>query len=260
MKRRHLFEFEDYKWFPAFIRDGGTDFIGFVLHKIKFYNPSIPLLKDALVKTNTATIVDLCSGSGQQMVLLSERLGHDKNFILTDKFPNKPAFKYLKSIQKLNIDVINSPTDVLKPEKLPDGLRTMYTAIHHFTEEQVILILKQAINQNQPIGIFDGASRAVTSILAIILLHPLLFLLCTPFIRPFSFNRLFFTYIIPLIPLYAIWDGIVSVLRLHSPEELLSYALRADTNNTYEWKVGSIPTTAGFSMGYLTGIPRIKPN
>ncbi|SHM52145.1 hypothetical protein SAMN04488057_1026 [Cyclobacterium lianum] len=37
MGRIHLFEFEDLEWFPAFLRDYGTDFLQFLSNKTKMY-------------------------------------------------------------------------------------------------------------------------------------------------------------------------------------------------------------------------------
>jgi len=61
----HLFEFEDYSWFPELIRDGGTDFLGFILKELHYYKPAIPLLKNALRLSKSKHIVDTCSGSGK---------------------------------------------------------------------------------------------------------------------------------------------------------------------------------------------------
>ncbi len=52
---------------------------------------------------------------------------------------------------------------------------------------------------------------------------PLGALLVTPFIRPFRWSRLVFTYVIPVLPLLIVFDGIVSCLRVYSPDELRAH-------------------------------------
>ena len=39
MSRIHLFEFEDQKWFPSFLRNYGTVFLQFLSNKTRMYQP-----------------------------------------------------------------------------------------------------------------------------------------------------------------------------------------------------------------------------
>ncbi len=50
MGRIHLFEFEDQKWFPTFLRNYGTDFLQFLSNKTKMYKPIIPIIEKGLLK------------------------------------------------------------------------------------------------------------------------------------------------------------------------------------------------------------------
>ncbi|MBC8172783.1 MAG: hypothetical protein H7X71_02655, partial [Chitinophagales bacterium] len=109
------------------------------------------------------------------------------------------------------------------------------------------------------IGIFDGGDKNIFIILGIILIHPVIFFLFTPFFKPFRFSRLFFTYIIPVIPLCTIWDGVVSILRLYTPDELLKLAGEADNKN-YVWKSGKVKNRFGMHITYLVGYPITNPN
>jgi hypothetical protein len=42
----------------------------------------------------------------------------------------------------------------------------------------------------------------------------------TPFMRPFLWKRLLFTYPLPCVPMICLWDGFVSQLRAYTPDEL----------------------------------------
>jgi hypothetical protein len=131
----------------------------------------------------------------------------------------------------------------------------MFSAIHHFQPNEVQIILKNTMQNDLPICIFDSGDKNILTILGILIFHPLLFFFCTPFIRPFTWSRILFTYIIPLIPLYTIWDGVVSILRLYNPKELHQLAESIDPEKSYEWKYGKLKNRIGFSVMYLTGIP-----
>jgi len=69
------------------------------------------------------------------------------------------------------------------------------------------------------------------------LLVPLNVLAMMPFARPFRWPYLVFTYLIPLLPLIVFWDGIVSMLRIYSPEQMrgLTESLQAAD---YVWETG----------------------
>ncbi|KXK44283.1 MAG: hypothetical protein UZ05_CHB002002679 [Chlorobi bacterium OLB5] len=70
--------------------------------------------------------------------------------------------------------------------------------------------------------------------------------------KPFRLSRLFFTYIIPLIPFATTWDGIVSVLRMYSAVELMKMA-KENSSNDYKWKTGILKNKLGTGITYLTG-------
>lgn len=74
MGRIHLFEFEDQKWFPSFLRNFGTDFLQFLANKTKMYQPIVSILEKGLKKSRTNHIVDLASGGGGGLIWLGEAL------------------------------------------------------------------------------------------------------------------------------------------------------------------------------------------
>jgi len=256
--RFHLFEFEDQSWFPEVIRSGGTDYLRYLLVATDLYKPCIILLNDVLKQTGKAKIVDLCSGGGGYI----EQVYHELkkitrgyvSLMLTDKFPNIEAYKHLqnKTNDEITFD-IRSVDAASVPADL-EGIRTMFSAIHHFKPGQVRSVLKDAVEKNEPIAIFDGGDKSIFAIIGILIVHPIAFLLFTPFFKPFKISRLFFTYIIPLIPLYTIWDGCVSIMRLYKPKELLNIANDVSPA-AYNWVAGKTKSKFGLHASYLIGIP-----
>jgi hypothetical protein len=91
---------------------------------------------------------------------------------------------------------------------------------------------------------------------------PWIALLAVPFIRPWRVSRLFWTYLIPAIPLVLLVDGIVSCLRSYSEDELtaLIRSLRpspsAGTPTPYQWTVGWLPSPLSpIGVTYAVGYP-----
>lgn len=256
--RFHLFEFEDLSWFPNIIRVGGTDYLRYLLLAADVYKPMIPLISESLSQTNETTIIDLCSGGGgyieQLFKNLSESSAKKISIILTDKFPNHEAYSVLKARTAGQIDFASYSVDAANVPHNLKGFRVMFSAIHHFKPEQVKNILQNSIDHNAPIGIFDGYEKSILAIISVIIFHPIAMLLFTPLFKPYRFSRLFFTYIIPLIPIYTVWDGCVSVLRMYKSEELLRIANKTNANN-YIWKAGKVKNQYGIHSNYLIGYP-----
>ena len=256
--RPHLVELEDLSWFPDIIRSGGTDFLRHFLIKWDLYEPTIPILHNALVRSGRTHIIDLCSGGGGYIEQVYEKLNQladdPVTIQLTDKFPNLPAFQLIKERTKAGIDFVEDPVDIFAVPPALKGCRVLYSAIHHFKPLQVKAILADAVQKEQPIGIFDGFEYKPLAIIGLLILHPILFLIYTPFFKPFKWSRLLFTYLIPLIPLYTIWDGIVSVIRFYHHRDLAYIADSLDAPN-YKWEHGQTKNRYGMKASYLVGYP-----
>jgi hypothetical protein len=85
----------------------------------------------------------------------------------------------------------------------------------------------------------------------------MLVMLCVPFLRPFRWSWLWLTYVIPVIPLFAMWDGMVSCLRVYSKRELHELVAGLEGGERFEWEIGTIalsPSPAAAT--YLIGTPR----
>lgn len=255
MGRIHLFEFEDQKWFPQKLRNYGTDFLQFLSNFAGIYKSIVPLLSEMLRSTGNNRIVDLGSGGGGGLLYINRQLQKsvpDLQILLTDYYPNLPALKY-HALKAGNINYITKPVDArLVPRDL-NGLRTLFLLFHHFKPKEAQKILEDAIRANQPIAIFEGQERSIPSLLAMFF-SPVSVLFTTPFIRPFSAGRLFFTYLIPLVPLFVWWDGIVSSLRTYSAKEMEK--LLKDTRDAYKyhWEMGKL-SSGPAKIPYLLGKP-----
>ena len=80
-------------------------------------------------------------------------------------------------------------------------------------------------------------------------------LLLTPSVRPITMYQIVFTYLIPVIPLLAVWDGLVSQLRTYSIAELKELASDF-TAPEYEWEFGLIEAKGiPYKTCYLIGCP-----
>jgi hypothetical protein len=253
--RLQLFELEDLPWFPAIIRDLATDYLHFMETRFALHKPVLPLVRQILAGSGATQAVDLCSGGSGPVVSLYEDLlaeGIDLPFTLTDKFPNLEAFARLSVAYPSGIRFAARSVDATSvPADLP-GLRTMFNAFHHFAPPAARAVLEDAVRARQPIAIFEIPERSLLLMLPL-LFTPVFVWLATPFIRPFRWRRLLWTYLLPLIPLTCWWDGLVSQWRAYTVEEMRQLTAGLDG---YRWTVAQVGIDGKPGhVTYLSGTP-----
>jgi hypothetical protein len=251
---RLLSELEDKQWFPPLIRRYMTDYLQFLFSNFNLYSPVTEIIHDILIQTRQKQIVDLCSGSGGPLLKIRKdyfrRYGSIPGIVLTDKFHQfgntnhfAPGITYYpESVNAMDIPITLT------------GVRTMFSSLHHFTTEELKLILSDAVNKKQPVAFFDSADKNLIFIIALIILHPLLLFIFTPFFKPFEFKRLLFTYLIPLVIIGSVWDGIVSILHLHSFKSL-SKLIKESSLHGFDWKIIQIKNLVGMKINGVIGTP-----
>ena len=118
--------------------------------------------------------------------------------MLTDRFPNLPAFRRAATASEGRIRYLEQPIDARAVPRELTGARTLFNAFHHFEPRDALAILRDAATRGEPIAVFEIVDRTLPRLL-LVLLTPLLVLAATPFIRPISWRRLVWTYLIPLV-------------------------------------------------------------
>jgi hypothetical protein len=179
-------------------------------------------------------------------------MGVDVSVCLTDHCPNIAAFERAHRLSNQGITYHSEPVDAANVPSALTGFRTMFTAFHHFPPEQARAVLADAVGKGEGIGVFECAQRSVLMLLAI-LPTPLRVLIATPFIRPFRWSRLFWTYVVPVLPIVLLFDSAVSVLRMYRVDELrgLTAGLKG-----YRWEAGRVRMRRlPIALTYLVGIP-----
>jgi hypothetical protein len=216
------------------------------------------MLTHVLRSTDSSEIVDLCSGSTGPVLHLHELIvesgARPVQITLTDKFPNPDignelearyqAVRYLTE----SVDATNVPREL-------QGVRTLFTSFHHFPPEVAVKMLEDAAAKRAPIAVVEFTERTFANLAKAALLSPFLVWLTTPFIRPWSIRRLFWTYVLPVVPITYTWDAVASHWRTYSVEELRRLTASVPVAD-YEWTFGKVPSRpSGFNITYLFGVP-----
>ena len=251
MKRFQLFEIADQDWCPDFMRRAMTAFLATVASRTGIYLPTLEVVKRALERARTKAIVVLCAGSGGGIVDVADGLAPGTRIMLTDLAPDV-CFNSDSSTMiydPRSIDARNVPADL-------EGARVLYSAFHHFSPRDAKAILEAAVDAREPIVIFEGTERSFRGI-AVCLLIPILVLMMMPLIRPVRMLSVIFTYLIPILPIIIMWDGLVSSLRSYTQKEMRGFV---ETLDSYQWESGVLLGPHQEHISYLLGTPVLAPH
>ena len=252
-----LIEIHDQTWFPRSLRDATTDALQFILNLGNLYKPIVPRLRSGFEDARTHRVVDICSGGGGPWLRLYRIFEEEENFpveiCLTDKYPNIRAFEHARTTSQNKITFHANPIDARQIPTDLRGFRTLFTSFHHFPPKEARAILQNVVDTQQGIGIFEIARRKPLTIFLTFLV-PVVSLVTTPFMRPFRWSSLIWTYLIPIVPFILLFDGVVSCIRAYSPKELAEFT-EGLSANTYDWTVGEekgclLPILITYLIGY----------
>lgn len=263
MRRLQLFEIGELWWCPGAIRDALTDYLTFMIELGKPYDSVAPLLTDVIEAsprkaqphaatgadeesgsdrlTHATEILDLASGAGgpwRSLVPLLAEAGAPVRVRMTDRYPNLSAFARMTRLTEGHVTGEARPVMADDVPSSLTGIRTMFSAFHHFDPAHARNVLGDAATHGASIAIFEATRRDAKAIM-LMCLTPIFVLLATPFIRPFRLSRLFLTYVVPVVPLAVVFDGVVSCLRTYTPSELRALA-GVSAPHGYTWKAGEV--------------------
>jgi hypothetical protein len=253
MQRREWFELHDHRLYPGFLRDLATDALEAIWDYTNSYRVIVPRLRTAMEEAGTHQIIDLCSGGGGPWLRLREQFAATERFpvkvLLTDKYPNKKAFTSHRTEGEVQYHPF--PVDASEIPVELNGFRTIFSTFHHFNPKAARAILADAVSCRQGIGVFEAAKPSLCRILATLAV-PALCWYVTPRIRPFRLLRLFWTFLLPIVPFTLLADGILSCLRAYSFEDL--HELTNGLADTYQWEIGE-EHGGRIGITYLIGRP-----
>lgn len=249
-----LIELHDHPRFPAPLRDLVTDALEALWEFGNSYKPILPMLRAGIVPGgDDGSVVDLCSGGGGPWLSLAWQLesrGFRVRVRLTDKYPNADAFERARSRSMGLVEAVMEPVDARHVPRELGGFRTMFSSFHHFGPKDARAVLRDAVASGQGIGIFEVPSRELRTLL-MVCLTPALVVALTPVMRPFRWARLFWTYVVPVVPFVIWYDGVVSCFRAYSEVELREMV---EEMPEYRWETGEA-RTGMLAVTYVVGVP-----
>ncbi|OTB11132.1 hypothetical protein K445DRAFT_322319 [Daldinia sp. EC12] len=184
------------------------------------------------------------------------------DFVLTDLHPHVESWDAAsKKSDRLSyvarpVDAANAPADLLQryAGKSNGGsgkgiFRLFNLAFHHFDDELARAILKNTVETSDGLGIFELQDRTPTGLLTCFAFGFFIFLIA-PLLYWWSPMRLFWVYVIPVVPFVLVFDGLISCLRTRTADEVEAL-LRTCGANSDGWEVKSGKEQFLWPFGYL---------
>eukprot|EP01041_Mallomonas_annulata_P000227 gene227-412_t len=175
-------ELEDYNWFPSFLRNYQTEFIGFVVAKFDVYNVFVKHLNTMSLQAKP--MLDLCSGSGQPAIYIFKKSNCFTQLILSDKYPNSLQFHDDKIVYEMQ------STNVLTMHFDATNYYTLFNSFHHFTDDEKIMTTQKIYDSGATAFFVEILEPTISCFFKVLFMTTIGCLLLSPFVKPFSLKRI----------------------------------------------------------------------
>jgi len=258
--RLQLFEFNDSKLVSPAVRDTIVESLSRALDWGRILDGLVDPFAEFLQASGARELLDLGAGAGGPARILADALvrrGREApRFLLTDLHPRVEAWTRIRRARPDAIDFVPTSVDATRvsSELSRDRARTLINVLHHFPVELATAVLEDAVRGSKGVFIAEGFERhpsqfanfAVAGVPAL-LLNPLLS-------DRDRLAKAALTYLSPAAMGMAIWDGLVSTLRVYEEDELR--AMVAPFGASFRWTYGNyryFPRGTGY---FFYGVPK----
>lgn len=260
LPRLQLFEFNDLPAAPAAVRDTVVESLSRALDWGRMLKGLIAPFEVFLARTGAREVLDLGAGGGGPARIFAREIARagrtPPKFILTDLHPRVEAWREAKNEQPDAIDFEPSPIDATRiPPAIAEGrARVIINVLHHFPPSLAQAVLADAVRGGRGVFIAEGFER-----------NPLQFanfafagvpaLIANPVLSPRDkVAKAALTWFSPIALGIALWDGLVSTMRVYSEEELREMV--APFGESWDWVYGRY-SYFPFGIGYyFYGVPK----
>lgn len=224
--RLELYEFGDQKWLRGWLRQAYVDCLNFLLKSGKHYEKMYLHFARWIKGAGNHPVIDLASGGAGPIdtLLSSAKKSGTKlpQIILSDLFPNVEHYRMLQNrYGKEAIEYLSEPVSATNVPNKDLKLRLICSSFHHFSSNEARQIIRDTIENGSGIMILEPFQRNFRHLLMTTMTGPFMGMLAPFFSEKFKLKTFLVCTLIPIIPLMLYFDGIVSVLRTHTFEEIM---------------------------------------
>jgi hypothetical protein len=253
--RLNLFEFGDQPWLCGDLREAYVNCLNFLFrvggHYHRMHQPFLKWVHACRCNT----VLDLASGgAGPIQILLKsiQKIGEKSpQIILSDLYPNLKTYEALK--KEFGSTVVDYVSDPVSVDNIRGDFkcRTICSSLHHFSNEYVRSMIEDVLTHGSGIFILEPFQRNLKHLLMAVFTGPFLAMLTPFFRRKFSFKEFLVCTVFPIAPVMVWFDGIMSVLRSYTSEEIKNL-LPATGSKDYKIEFGTKRYLVFFDSMYFS--------
>lgn len=230
MKRKQVTQFMNRRWYPDLLKNLMFEFMSWFVGIVGAAKPFMPLIEEAIEKSGSKTLINLKQNTGAGFETVRPYLPDD--------------------ISTLDIDF--TPGSFSADQ---DGIYVMINGFHQLNPGEARQILQTLAAQKKFTLILEGNNDSLRQIFGMTIIVPLTVILTAPFVKPFRFSRLIFSWVIPILPFITMIDGCLALLKLYNPDDLNELTGSLENGSGYNWQSGKADNGRGGKIIYLTGRP-----
>lgn len=259
LPRARLSELNDSSWAPRSLRDFIAESVTRALEWGRAFAGLVAPFEAFVAAARAREVLDLGAGVGgpARALVHAIRSAHrvPPRFILTDIDPPLHAWKALCARHPEDLAYEPDPVDAthIPPSVAAGRARIIVHALHHFPPEFAQQLFADAVSSSSGIFIAEPFARNPLGLVPLMLTTLLSFLLTPLLSRRARLKKTLWTLSL-LGPLAALWDGIVSTLRVYDEAELR--AMVAPLGDRFTWTYGRHRFGLGGRGYYFWGVPR----
>ena len=214
-------EIHQLDWIPNFLKERQLEQIFPILKAIKFDQKLLVLFNCLKEKTDAKKFIDLGSGAGNVIEYLVRNSPGEYTYYLSDLQPHRQSYQEIKRRNSGRIDFVPYRMDMCEAAGiLKDKAVTIITTFHELDRRQAQKVITNLMKNSRAFLIAEPVNKSAGQLLKLPLIL-LYFWLAPFFTKPKSFSRLFFTWGWPILPLFQIHDGLVSLLRSYRKADFI---------------------------------------
>lgn len=225
MRRKQITQCINIPGFPKTLKTLMAEFLSWFVLKVNATKPFVPVIEETLKASGVHTIYNIDVGLGAGMSTVQPFLE--------------------KSIPIVEIPYQNF-------QLRGNGLYVMVNAFHQLEVKEAKTLLSTIAESKNPVVIVEGNNDSLWQIVGMTIFVPLSVLLFSPFVKPFRWSRILFTYLIPVLPLILMIDGCLALMKLYNPDDLRKITASLHIPN-YQWEAGKKDNGRGGKIIYLQG-------
>ncbi len=178
-------------------------------------------------------------------------LGHAEAPVLHNlDFAPGAGVETLRPYLDADIEICKVETEAFEPAGR--GLYTFVNSLHALPPEKARAYLRKIAESGNPVVAVEGNNDNWWQAVGMLIFVPLSVLLSAPFVRPFRFSRLLFSWLLPILPVVTSVDGALALFKLYNPSDLDELTAAIDVPG-YRWEAGKRNNGRGGAIIYLLG-------